>query len=240
MPRLDRTAYRYPISGPRLRSRYTGAFMRLAAGDRFGHYQIHALLGAGGMGEVYRATDTRLGREIALKILPSDVAADHERMARFHREARAAAALNHPNIVTLFSAEESDGVHFLTMELVDGRPLDELIPAEGFPADRVIELAARWREAVAAAHDKGLVHRDLKPANIMLTADGRVKVLDFGLAKDIRSVSQDDETGHVVRKHASRAWSWARRSTCRPSRSPERLSITARISSRSASSCTKC
>ena len=168
--------------------------MRLAAGDRFGHYQIHALLGAGGMGEVYRATDTRLGRDIALKILPSEVAADSQRISRFHREARAVAALNHPNIVTIFSVDESDGVHFLTMELVDGRPLDQVIPTEGFPAERVIELAVPLAQAIAAAHDKGLVHRDLKPANIMLTADGRVKVLDFGLAKDLRPVRQEDET----------------------------------------------
>src|SRR5262245_38681604 len=169
--------------------------MRLASGERLGHYEIHALLGAGGMGEVYRATDTRLGREIALKILPADVAADHDRVMRFQREARAAAALNHPNIVTLHSAEEIGGIHFLTMELVDGRPLDELIPTEGFPADRVIALATPLAEAVAAAHDKGFVHRDLKPANILVTSDGRVKVLDFGLAKDTRPVVQD---GHTV------------------------------------------
>ncbi len=100
--------------------------MRLAVGETFGHYRILAFLGAGGMGEVYRATDTRLGREIALEILPSDVGADHERLARFQQEAKAAAALNHPNIVTLFSAEETAGVHFLTMELVDGRSLHEL------------------------------------------------------------------------------------------------------------------
>ena len=120
---------------------YTGEHMRLTAAEHLGHYEIHALLGAGGMGEVYRATDTRLGREIALKVLPAEMAADHDRLMRFHREARAAAALNHPNIVTLYSAEEIDGIHFFTMELVDGRPLDELIPAEGFPADRVVELA---------------------------------------------------------------------------------------------------
>ena len=168
--------------------------MRLSAGERLGHYEIHALLGAGGMGEVYRATDTRLGREVALKVLPADMAADHDRLARFHREARAAAALNHPNIVTLYSAEEIDGIHFFTMELVDGRPLDELIPAEGFPADRVVELATPLAEAIAAAHDKGLVHRDLKPANILVTSGRHVKVLDFGLAKDIHAVGQDGQT----------------------------------------------
>jgi serine/threonine protein kinase len=168
--------------------------MRLTAAERLGHYEIHALLGAGGMGEVYRATDTRLGREIALKVLPADMAADQDRLMRFQREARAAAALNHPNIVTLYSAEEIDGIHFFTMELVDGRPLDELIPAEGFPADRVVELATPLAEAIAAAHDKGLVHRDLKPANILVTSDQHVKVLDFGLAKDIHAVGQVDHT----------------------------------------------
>ena len=169
--------------------------MRLTAAEHLGHYEIHALLGAGGMGEVYRATDTRLGREIALKVLPAEMAADHDRLMRFHREARAAAALNHPNIVTLYSAEEIDGIHFFTMELVDGRPLDELIPAEGFPADRVVELATPLAEAIAAAHDKGLVHRDLKPANILVTSDQHVKVLDFGLAKDVHAVGHD---GHTV------------------------------------------
>src|SRR5688500_15526624 len=168
--------------------------MRLTAGEHLGHYGIHALLGAGGMGEVYRATDTRLGREIALKVLPAEMAADHDRLMRFHREARAAAALNHPNIVTLYSVEETNGIHFFTMELVDGRPLDELIPAEGFPAVRVVALATPLAEAIAAAHDRRLVHRDAKPAHILVTRDHHVKVLDFGLAKDVHAVGQEGQT----------------------------------------------
>ena len=166
----------------------------MVIGSRIGRYDITARLGEGGMGEVYRATDTTLGRAIALKILPPEMGEDAGRLARFHGEARAAAALNHPNVVTLFSVEESGGVHFLTMELVDGQPLHQLIPSGGFPAGHVIELAGVLAEAVSAAHDKGLVHRDLKPANIMITRDGRVKVLDFGLAKEVRSSTREDET----------------------------------------------
>jgi TolB-like protein/Tfp pilus assembly protein PilF len=168
--------------------------MGLLAGDKLGTYEIVAPIGAGGMGEVYRAVDTKLGREIALKILPADMASDPERLARFHREARAAAALNHPNIVTLFSVEQAGGVHFLTMELVEGQPLKDLIPPHGMPAARVIEMGAFLADALAAAHDKGLAHRDLKPANIMVAADGRIKVLDFGLAKSLRPSGPDDET----------------------------------------------
>jgi len=173
--------------------------MRLTAAERLGHYEIHALLGAGGMGEVYRATDTRLGREVALKVLPAAMATDPDRLMRFHREARSAAGLNHPNIVTLYSAEEIDGIHFFTMELVDGRPLDELIPAEGFTAERVVELAIPLAEAIAAAHDKGLVHRDLKPANILINTEGLLKIVDFGLAAAMsHSNSRVTKTGHMV------------------------------------------
>jgi TolB-like protein/Tfp pilus assembly protein PilF len=135
------------------------------------------------MGEVYRATDTKLGRDVALKVLPAEMAGRPERLERFRREARAVAALNHSAIVTLYSVEEADGVHFLTMELVEGEPLDRLIPQGGLPARRVLEIARALAEALAAAHDKGIVHRDLKPSNVMVTLDGRVKVLDFGLAK---------------------------------------------------------
>jgi len=165
-----------------------------STGFELGPYTLVSPIGAGGMGEVWRARDTRLGRDVALKILPAEFAADSDRLARFHREARAVAALNHPNVVTLYSVEECGGVHFLTMELVDGEPLQMLIPPAGFPAERVLELAVGLAGAIAAAHEKGLVHRDLKPANIMITRDGRVKVLDFGLAKELRSVGADDAT----------------------------------------------
>jgi len=152
-------------------------------GRTLAHYRVTAAIGAGGMGEVYRATDTKLGREVALKVLPAEMAASPERLERFRREAKALAALDHPGVVGVHSVEESDGVHFLTMQLVEGEPLDRLIPEGGLPVDRILEIATALAEALAAAHEKGIVHRDLKPANVMVTKDGRVKVLDFGLAR---------------------------------------------------------
>ncbi len=157
--------------------------MPIAAGTRLGPYEVVGQLGAGGMGEVYRARDTRLERDIALKVLPADVAAQPDRMARFEREAKTVAGLNHPNLVVLHSIEDADGVRFLTMELVEGDPLDRLVVPGGLAPARVLELALPIVEALAAAHAKGIVHRDLKPANVIVARDGRVKVLDFGLAK---------------------------------------------------------
>ncbi len=158
------------------------------------HYRITAVIGAGGMGEVYRATDTKLGRDVALKVLPQNVAGDPERLARFQREARAIAALNHPNVVTIYSVEESEGVHFLTMELIEGEPLDRLIAAQGLSAERIVEMGSALAEALAAAHEKGILHRDLKPPNVMVTPEGRVKVLDFGLAKELSTATHSDAT----------------------------------------------
>src|SRR5450631_3554676 len=154
-------------------------------GETLGHYHILGKIGAGGMGEVYRARDSKLGREVALKVLPAGMARDPERLQRFQREARSVAALNHPHIVTIYSVEEDDGVHFLTMELVEGLSLDHLIPSNGLSVAQVVEIASALADAIAAAHEKGIVHRDLKPANLMVTTNGRVKILDFGLAKDV-------------------------------------------------------
>lgn len=168
--------------------------MRLTSGSRLGAYEIQSPLGVGGMGEVYRATDTRLGRDVALKVLPGDMAHDAERLGRFRREAKVLAQLDHPNIVTIYSVEESDGAHFLTMQLVEGLPLDRLICQNGLPVDQIVEIAEALSDALAAAHEKGIVHRDLKPANVMVTSEGRVKVLDFGLAKESRSSPGDGAT----------------------------------------------
>ena len=157
--------------------------MSLAAGTRLGVFEIVSLIGEGGMGQVYRATDTKLGRAVALKVISGDVATSTDRLERFRREAKALAAIDHPNIVTVFSVEEDAGVDFLTMQLVDGQALDQIIPHGGLPVERIVSIAVGIADALAAAHDKGIVHRDLKPANVMATADGRIKVLDFGLAK---------------------------------------------------------
>ena len=156
---------------------------QLAKGTKLGDFEILSLLGAGGMGEVYRARDSKLGREVALKLLPPEMATDPDRLKRFQREARAVAALNHPHIVTIHTVEEAEGRHFLTMELVEGVVLSKLIPKEGLPLDKFFELAISLADALAAAHEKGIVHRDLKPANIMVDNRSRIKILDLALPR---------------------------------------------------------
>ena len=152
-------------------------------GRQLAAYRILSLLGAGGMGEVYEAEDLRLHRIVALKILPQEMALDPERLQRFRHEAQAVAALNHPNVVTLYDVDQADGIHFLTMERVTGKTLAQLIPRRGFPVLGFLKIAAPLADAISAAHQRGIVHRDLKPANVMVGAEGRLKVLDFGLAK---------------------------------------------------------
>lgn len=168
--------------------------MALTPGAKLGAYEIQSPLGSGGMGEVYRATDTKLGRDVALKVLPAEMAQDPERLSRFRREAKALAQLDHPNIVTIYSVEQCNGINFITMQLVEGQALDRLIPQGGLPAEQIVKIASALGDALAAAHDKGIVHRDLKPANVMVSNEGRVRVLDFGLAKDIRATSLSDAT----------------------------------------------
>jgi eukaryotic-like serine/threonine-protein kinase len=152
-------------------------------GKRLGHYEVLERIGSGGMGVVYAARDTKLSRRVALKVLPPELAADPLAYTRFEREARAVAALNHPNIVHVYAVEEEEGIRFISMELVQGKTLRELIPTGGFALNRFFEIAIPLADAVAEAHLAGITHRDLKPANVMLSDEGRVKVLDFGLAK---------------------------------------------------------
>ncbi len=157
--------------------------MTIAVGSRLGPYEILSPLGAGGMGEVYRARDTRLGREVAVKVLPAGVSSDPERLKRFEKEARSASSLNHPNIVTVYDIGESSGTSWIAMELVEGETLREMLVAGPLPMTRLLPIAAQAADGLAKAHGAGIVHRDLKPENVMVTTDGFVKILDFGLAK---------------------------------------------------------
>ena len=162
--------------------------MDLTPGSRLGVYEITAQIGEGGMGQVYRATDTKLKRQVAIKILPPSLAADHDRLARFQREAEVLAALNHPNIAAIYGLEESGGVTALVMELVEGDDLSQRIARGAIPLDEALPIAKQIAEALEAAHEQGIIHRDLKPANIKVRPDGTVKVLDFGLAKAMEPV----------------------------------------------------
>src|SRR5579884_59159 len=163
----------------------------LSAGTRLGPYEIAAPIGAGGMGEVYRALDTRLGREVAVKILPAEFAQDAKLKIRFEREARAISNLSHPNVCTLYDV----GENFIVMELLSGESLAQRLLHDRLPMRKAIDIAAAIADGLASAHARGIIHRDLKPANIFLTTDGQVKILDFGLAKQA-------QRGDVVESHA--------------------------------------
>src|SRR5579863_8020635 len=181
--------------------------MALAGGTKIGPYEIVAALGAGGMGEVYRAKDPRLGREVAIKVLPTYFCRDGDRLRRFEQEARAAGALNHPNILAVYDVGTHDGAPYLVTELLEGSTLRDRLSGGGLPARKAVEYAVQIAQGLAAAHEKGIVHRDLKPENIFVCRDGRTKILDFGLAKLIAPEAGDatvtglnlrDETGAGV------------------------------------------
>ena len=157
--------------------------MTLAPGTHLGPYEISSQIGAGGMGVVYRAKDTRLGREVAIKVLPPAFAEDADRLRRFEQEARTTSSLSHPNILSVFDTGVHEGSPYLVMELLDGENLREKMDGHALPMRKAVDIARSVAEALAAAHAKGITHRDIKPENIFLTKDGRVKVLDFGLAK---------------------------------------------------------
>src|SRR6202789_4369762 len=168
--------------------------MALLPGTHLGPYEIVTLLGVGGMGEVYRARDARLGRIVAIKILPAEFAADSDRLGRFEREARSASALNHPNIVTIYDLGREGSTHYIAMELIEGKTLRELLAAGSLPIRKAIEIAAQVAEGLAKAHEAGIAHRDLKPDNLMITLDGFVKILDFGLAKVATPAQEAQQT----------------------------------------------
>jgi eukaryotic-like serine/threonine-protein kinase len=165
--------------------------MALLAGTHLGPYEIVAPLGAGGMGEVYRARDAKLNRDVALKVLPTEFGTRAEALARFEREARAVAALSHPNILSIYDFGTADGRAYAVMELLEGSTLRDALVDGPLPPRRTMTYAAQIARGLAAAHDKGIVHRDLKPENVFVTADDRIKILDFGLAGQ-------DETGAVA------------------------------------------
>jgi serine/threonine protein kinase len=169
----------------------------LAAGSRLGPYEVLAPLGAGGMGEVYRARDTRLEREVAIKVLPAELAGDVSRLKRFEKEARSASGLNHPNIVTVYDIGSEGGVSYIAMEKVEGETLRKLLVGGAMAVKRLLSIAIQIAEGLSKAHEAGIVHRDLKPENVMVTKDGLVKILDFGLAKPTHVGSSSDEASHL-------------------------------------------
>ena len=227
--------------------------MTLAAGVRLGPYEILSTLGVGGMGEVYRARDTKLGRDVAIKVLPSSIAAQPDRVARFEREARLLASVNHPHIGAIYGVEEAPGLVALVLELVDGETLAARIARKasavssrqsaGLPLAESLDIARQIAEALDAAHERGIVHRDLKPANVAITHEGIVKVLDFGLARG-KLVSRsecgephafaDDDGGDGAGRPAGH------RALHRRSRRAARRSTSGRTSGRSVACCTRC
>ncbi len=214
-------------------------------GQRLGHYQILSLLGAGGMSEVYLAQDTKLGRQAALKLLPAQFTLDSERVRRFEREARAASALNHPNIITIHEIGQTEQLHFIVTEYVEGQTLRQRLANERMKLNEALEVAIQIAAALQAAHEAGIIHRDIKPENVMLRRDGLVKVLDFGLAKLTEERAGERESGRAGEREKKVShsptlplphsptpeWCWAQPVTCRRSKRAGRRWTRAQTSS---------
>ena len=181
--------------------------MSLQPGHQLAHYEIVEPIGKGGMGEVYRARDTKLGRDVAIKVLPDEFAHDTERLRRFQREAKVLVSLNHPNIASIYGLEQSGSTHYLVLELVPGKTLVERISGGPIPLEEALEIATKIGEALEEAHEQGIVHRDLKPANVKQTEDGKIKVLDFGLAKAFanEATEVDSSLSPTLTRDATRA-----------------------------------
>ncbi len=222
--------------------------MALRPGSASALPSLRLTSGAGGMGEVYRATDTKLGRDVAIKILPAEVAKDAGRLERFQREAQLIASLNHPQIAAIYGLEETDGQPFLVLELVEGEDLKQRLDKGPIPVNETLEIAKQIAEALEEAHNRGIVHRDLKPANVKLTPDGKVKVLDFGLAKawpgggrrtpsSSRDLAVPDPRAHGDGGGRS---SWGPLPTCRRSRPGARPSTSGETCGPSGCSCGRC
>ena len=181
--------------------------MTLPTGTRLGRYEVLSALGEGGMGEVYRARDERLGRDVAIKILPSSFSADADRLRRFEREARATGALNHPNVIVVHDTGQHDGAPYVVYELLEGTTLHALLTGSPLSATRTIRVGTDIAAGLAAAHERGIVHRDLKPENVFVTRDGRVKILDFGIASVAESTGLAADT---VTKQSAVRWNASR------------------------------
>ena len=177
--------------------------MSLSAGARIGPYEVRSLLGSGGMGDVYLARDTKLNRDVALKLLPRELVNDADRLRRFEQEARSASALNHPAIVAIYELGQVDGQPFISMELVDGQTLRQLLERGAMPPRRALQIAAQIADGLAKAHEAGIVHRDLKPENLMVSPDGYAKILDFGLAK-LADPADAETSLHTTTAHGTR------------------------------------
>ena len=216
--------------------------MPLEPGTTLGSYSVTAKIGEGGMGEVYRARDTKLDRDVALKVLPQAFTDDPDRLARFEREAKVLASLNHPNIGGIHGLEESDGIRALVLEYIEGPTLADRIAQGPIPIDEALPIAKQIAEALEAAHEQGVIHRDLKPANVKVKDDGTVKVLDFGLAKALEGdAGADPSQSPTLTAMASQAGvTWAPPPTCLPNRRVASRLINAPTSGRSVWCYSKC